>query len=633
MSGWDQKKVAVFREEYFRFRQHVRINSKELGNVCLGDHTYRSQKIFLDGIFDGLAEDIHDFKVLKSRQLGISTESRALTLFWIGIHDGLKGYLVYDTDAHKEEARLELIGMIQSLPESVKFPRIERQNRYLLELDNGSTMNFAAAGVRSSKSSGVLGRSSGINFYHRSELCSFDNTEGMEAFANSLAQDFPNRLYIDESTARGFNIWHEIWTEAKKDKHCRCIFAGWWAKDNQVIARRDPDFERYGVGAPSEKELKKIGEVREQYGWTITPEQLAWIRRKMDPNAKAEGDAPAEYEGSTLRIQEQPWTEDEAFQMTGSTFFEPERLTEIATKTVSNKFKTYSYSSGIEFVDCRIYPAHNAKSIELKVWEEPTDDAVYIVAADPAFGANEKNDRSGLQVMRAYADGMDQVAEYAWPLINSRQFAWVIASLLGWYAGEASECYLILELNGPGEAVWNELQSLKRQIANGYQPKEIEERGLRNIFTNVRNYVYSRSDAMSSGRNYQWRTTPRLKVTLMERLRDFVSNKMLLIRSMETVEEMKSITREGDTIEAQGSKKDDRVMALAFAVRCWEERVRRFMVANRRTREHEETKRKLTIKDQIVMFQNSHLEQFFAVKQRARTNEALLASRQRWRGR
>ena len=130
-----------------------------------------------------------------------------------------------------------------------------------------------------------------------------------------------------------------------------------------------------------------------------------------------------------------------------------------------------------------------------------------------------------------------------------------------------------------------------------------------------------------------WRTTPRLKVTLMERLRDFVSNKMLLIRSMETVEEMKSITREGDTIEAQGSKKDDRVMALAFAVRCWEERVRRFMVANRRTREHEETKRKLTTRDQIVMFQNSHLEQFFAVKQRARTNAALVASRQRWRGR
>lgn len=632
--GWSPELAEAFKSSFYEFLGYVKINSKELGPIILGDHIYRAQHRFFDAVFDGLAHDKHDFKHLKSRQLGISTGSRALIVFWAGVHDGLKGYMVFDTDGHKEEARLELIQMIKDLPPKLKFPKIKRENRTLIELANGSIINFASAGVKSSKSSGTLGRSSGINFVHASELCSWDNVEGLEAFKNALAEDFPDRLYIWESTARGFNTWFEMWTEARNDPdHQVCVFSGWWAKDNQKIERSHPDFLRYGNDPPSEKEAKKIQEVLELYDWQITPEQLAWYRRKMDPGAKAEGDAPAEFEGSTLRLQEQPFTEEEAWQQTGASFFEPENLTDISNKFTSGKFKTYSYSYGTEFVLCKVYPAHNAKSVELKVWEEPDDDGVYIVAADVAFGANEKNDRSAIQVMRCYADGMDQVAEYAWPLVNSRQFAWVIASLLGWYAGDKAEMYLIIELNGPGEATWNELQRLKSDLSLGYNIKEADEKGLRRIFNNVRNYIYTRSDSMSAGRNYQWRTAPRLKVTIMERLRDFVSNMSIRIQSLDTVEEMKSITRDGDSIEAQGSKKDDRVMALAFAVRCWEERVRRTLTAQRRTRENEAARKRLTIRDQAALYSSHQLEQFFTAKRRAARQEAIANSRAAWRGR
>jgi hypothetical protein len=633
--AWNRAKVEVFKEEFFRFLAFVSVNSKENGVIRLGERVYRAQQRFLDGVFDGLSENIHDFKILKSRQLGISTMSRALTLFWIGVHAGLKGYMIFDTDAHKEEARLELLSMVESLPDSIKFPRVKRQNRYLLELDNGSMINFASAGVRAGKSSGTLGRSSGVNFCHGSEMCSWDNTEGLESFRNALAEDFEDRLYIWESTARGFNQWEEMWREARLDStHQRCIFIGWWAKDNQLIRRGTVDFERYGTPPPSEKEIKKIAAVKAQYGWDITDEQLAWVRRKMDPTAEGDGDAPAEFEGDGLRVQEQPWTEEEAFQQTGSTFFDPDRLTELSNSVVSNKYKTYSYSAGLEFTDCRIYPSPNQRSTELKVWEEREDDATYIIAADVAFGANEKNDRSAIQVMRAYADGLDQVAEYAWPLINSMQFAWVIASLLGYYAGNTSQVYLIIELNGPGEATWNELQTLKRQLAMNYFLKdEVEDRGLRQMFFNVRNYIYGRSDSMSAGHNYQWRTTERLKVTIMERLRDFISNKMIRIRSSDTVTEMRSITREGDSIEAEGNKKDDRVLALAFAIRCWEERVRRTLIGQRRTREREAAKKRMTITDQVTMYNNAQLDQFFAVKQRNRARALASAKRAAWRGR
>jgi hypothetical protein len=619
MAGWNAEKVAVFKASFYEFLQDVRINSKELGNVCLGDVLYRAQERFLDQLWVGLAEDKHDFKHLKSRQLGVSTITRALGLFWMGVHHGLKGYCVMDTDQHKEEARLEILSMIDSLPPRLAFPRVKRQNRYLIELANGSMLNFASAGVKAGKASGVLGRSSGINFVIASELCSWENTEGMEAFLNALAQDYEARLFIFESTGRGFNAWHSMWQDARKDDaHQCCIFSGWWAKDNQVIRQTDPDWLRYGVWPLTDREKKKVQAVYQMYGWEITPEQIAWVRRHSDPAARAEGDNAPEFEPSQLRLIEQPWTEDDAFAMTGATFFDPEVLTDQANKHTSPNYKSYSYMTGIEFADCMIFPARNRKSIELKVWEEPDEDGVYVVASDVAFGINDRNDRSAVQVLRCYADGLDQVAEYAWPLINSRAFGWVIASLLGWYAGERAEVYNILEINGPGEATWNELQSLKRQLQNGYGRKVIEEKGLQRIFRNVHNYIYNRSDAMGPGHTWQWKTNVQLKVTIMERLRDFVSNGMLRVRSIETLEEMRTVARDGDSIEAQGAAKDDRVLALALGVRCWEDRARRALLNKKLTRDAVKARKVLTVQDQYRMFNESQLEDFFKQKQRAR---------------
>ena len=533
---WNAQKVRWFKESFLDFCMHVSINSKELGNVILGDHIYRAQNRFLDGVFDALSNDIHDIKVGKSRQLGITTVSRALTTFWCGMHQGLRGYMVFDTDAHKEEARLELISMITGLPKKMRFPGIKRANRTLVELENQTVINFASAGVKESKSSGTLGRSSGINFSHNSEVCSWAVGEGIEAYRNAFAEEFENRLFLWESTARGFNLWHEIYNEAKADTdHQKTIFIGWWAKDNQIIRKNHPDYERYGLQPPTERELSKIKDVKNLYGWQITDEQLAWVRRKMDPTAKKEGDAEIEFEGTTARLAEQCWCEDDMWQMTGSVFFAPEKLTEQVKTNVSNKFQTFMYGTGLEFSEMRIYKAANTKSIELKVWEEPVPESVYIIAADPAYGASEYNDRSAIQVVRAYADGLDQVAEYAWPLINTRQFAWVIASLLGWY-GAKSEAYYILEINGPGEAVFQELRSLQHHVRAGYQPQIMEEKGLKDIFQNVRTYIYSRTDAMSAGQNYHFKVQHQLKVAIMERLRDFVSNGMICVRSLDLLE-------------------------------------------------------------------------------------------------
>jgi hypothetical protein len=632
MPAWTPEKVAVFRQSFYSFLKAVRINSKEKGPIVLGDNIYRSQYRFFECVFGGLSRDIHDFKHLKSRQLGISSGSRALTVFWCGVHSGLRGYMVFDTDSHKEEARLELLEMINGLPADYKFPRIRYNNRYLIELDNDTRINLAAAGARVTKVTNTLGRSSGINFVHASEVCSWADWEAVEAFKAALAQDFDNRLYLWESTGKGYNIWRDIWLEAKEDSDHQCtLFTGWWGKDNQVIRRSDPDFDRYGVQPPTDDELRKMAIVKRDYDWDITNEQLAWVRRYMNPGAKSDGGAPVEYDSTPTRIQEAPWHEEEAFQSTGSVFFAPEKLSEQINSNVSKKYTTWRYEPGLEFHEIRILPAPNTRSIELKIWEEPVADTIYILAVDPAFGHSETSDRSAIQVLRCYADGLDQVAEYAWPLITTNHLAWVAASLAAWYGQENSDIYLMVELNGPGDAVWTELKQLRHRLETGEQPSEVEEAGLRNIFRNVKNYFYWRSDALGPGRSLMWKTTGQNKVGLVERLRDFISNGMLRVRSMATIEEMQTVARDGDKISAQGRHKDDRVIALALGVRMWEDRVRRMMVSQKRTRENEAARKRMNPIDRVRMFHTYQIDEMMARKQRDRIWTATQARRASWR--
>ena len=635
MAGWSSSKRKAFEKAFYTFLDNCWINSKDAGFICLGKNLYEGQRRLLTEIFDGLEQDIHKFYILKSRQLGITTITRALNIFYIGVHKGLKGALVFDTAPNREEARAELVTMIRDLPAKLKFPKIKGSgegNREGVTLENDSKILFKNAGVKKSKSSGTLGRSVGLTVAHLSEICSYDNDEGLESFEQSLSDSHPDRLYVYESTARGFNRWWEIWHDARKDPaHCKCIFLGWWSKDSQIIDRSTADFALYGETPPTDKEQVKIALVRERYGVQITPEQLAWVRRKYDPSAHREGDADPEYEASTTRIQEQPWVEEDSFQQTGSVFFPPEKLTEITDKFVSNKFSTYMYSCGAEFIDMHVFKAANTKSIDLKVWEEPDPDGIYVLGCDPAFGENEYNDRSSIQVCRCYADGIDQVAEYASPLVATHQLAWVIASILGWYGQHNAQIRYALELNGPGTAVFNELRSLKHQLENGYQNRQVEEKGLKNVFANVRTYIYARADSMGVGNNYHIKTTGPLKVTFLERMRDFVSNGMFRIRSMELIEEMKTIAREGDSIKAPGSMKDDRVLAAAFAIHCWETGPRKQLMGQKRTRESEAARKRLSITDQVYLFQQNQLTRFFDQKRRVRIVNQQQAMKQSWR--
>lgn len=631
MAGWSRRKREMVEEAFYLFLSRCYINSRDAGRVCLGEALYDGQKRFITAVFDSLENDIHNIYVLKSRQLGITTIARALAIFLIGIHPGLKGAVVFDTDANKHESRAELEVMINDLPRTLKFPTISSNNRTGLTLANDSKILFMSAGTRKSKTSGTLGRSVGLSLALLSELCSYDNDEGLIAFENSLSDVNPDRVYIRESTARGFNAWYDMWQRARRDPmHCTCVFLGWWSKPSQAIAQDERDFALYGKDAPTTDELKKIDEVRELYGHQITIEQLAWIRRKMDPTASQVADDTDAEEVDPNLVQEQPWTEDEAFQLTGSKFFPAKHLLDQTNKYVSAKYKAYMCITGAQFIDTRIFPAENYRMTDLKVWEEPDPEGCYVLACDPAFGENENNDRSSIQVGRCYADGIDQVAEYASPLISTDQLAWVLAGLLGWYGMGKAEARYILELNGPGTAVFQALKALRYQIENA-TTKQFEERGLADIFRNVKTYIYTRPDGMGVGQNLHFKTTSSLKVTIMEGLRSHVMSGLARIRSRAAIEEMRTIARQGDSIGAPQSKRDDCVLALALMNYYWDTAIRKSLIAQRKTRASEEARVRQTLTDQVRLFGQNQLQTFFDQKRIARAHQDRQLLRAQWR--
>ena len=549
--------------QFYKFCSQLKIETKEQGlkkmDVLLGTQTY-----VMDEISKGLMEDIHFFVILKGRQLGITTISLALDLYWHFIHNGLQGTLTTDTEENRDMFRSTLAMYMEGLPKEWRIPLIAH-NRNQLQLKNRSRLFYQVAGLRAK---GSLGRGKAITFLHGTETSSWGDEEGLASLLASLAETNPNRLYIFESTARGFNMFHDMYVTAKRARTQRAIFCGWWR--NQFYSL-DPDSQIYKVYwdgrlTPEEKEWTR--DIKKLYDVEINSRQMAWWRWKLHEGIKDDA----------LMYQEFPPTEDYAIIMTGTSFFSNARCTDMMKIAKKIGCDYYRYSMGANFLDTEVLKS-TERLATLKVWEEPVDTAYYVIGADPAYGSSDWADRFCIQVFRCYADGMEQVAEFATPEMNTYQFAWVIAHLAGAYKNST----LNLEVNGPGQAVINELRNLKRQASAlagqaGYD--------LMNVLGSMSNYIWRRNDTLGGMSNsIGWITTSQTKERMLSYMKDYFERNMMAVYSTELIDEMKTIVRDGASIEATGRNKDDRVMAAALATAAYAEQLQPRLIAQRLTRD------------------------------------------------
>lgn len=626
---WSPEKVEVFKTAFYDFLSHVKIFSKDYdGPVTLVP--YGSQARFLDEMFEGLGRDIHWFVILKARQLGLSTVTRALILFWAFMHRGSRIALIYDTDKNKEDARQEIKLMLRYLPATHRIAVAEGgDNRDMLQFVNDSRIAYFVAGIKKSKSSGGLGRSRGINVCGATEVSSWADLEGLRAFERSLSQKYPNRLYIWESTARGFNIFYDLWEEAVVDDLTKkAIFIGWWAHAGYAVEPNSPLFEKYGF-PPSEDEQHKIDLVKARYGHEVSMEQLAWYRHEYDPNV----DHPEkEHSGQDIIMQELPWFEEEAFLKSGANFFSATKLTEMMKEAKQVKPQGYRYSMSEEFIATIIEPVTNLRHAHLKIWEEPQPDGIYCIGADPAGASSEEHCRHVAQVLRCYADGCEQVAEFATMDGDTRNFAWVLLHLCGAYGGASKGARFLLELNGVGNSVLTEIKNMRLLLKTGYLQAAATERGLTNIMDHVKNFLWTKDDQLTQNPTaFHWETNTKRKVMIMERMRDYVNMNQLGIRSVDCIEEMEKVVRTGDSIGGDGSSKDDRVLAMALALRAWEAHERKPLIQRQWTKEAAHANRTYSTEEFQKIWQNSIISTFFAQQQRERKQiERAIRKGSRW---
>jgi hypothetical protein len=549
-------------QNFYRFCHQLRIETKEKGLVrmdeLLGTQTYTMQEIS-----KGLENDIHFFVVLKGRQLGITTISLALDLYWHFINPGLQGTLVTDTEENRDMFRGTLAMYMDGLPNEFKIPQAAH-NRNALSLRNRSRLFYQVAGLRAK---GSLGRGKGITFLHGTETSSWGDEEGLASLLASLAETNPLRFYMFESTARGFNMFHDMYATAKKARTQRAIFCGWWRNQFYTADPESAVYKTYWDGRLTGEEKEWVKDIKKLYNFEINSRQIAWWRWKL-----AEG-----IKDDALMYQEFPPTEDYAFVMTGSSFFSNSRITDGVKEARKETFEAYRYVMGMNFEDTQVLKSKEA-ICTLKVWEQPIDTAYYVIGADPAYGSSDWADRFCVSVFRCYADGMEQVAEFATSELNTYQFAWVIAHLAGAYKNST----LNLEINGPGQAVINELRNLKRQAAATGGAKGND---LMAVLSCMQNYIWRKNDSMSgiSG-SIGWVTTGPSKERMLAYLKDYFERDMCVIKSLDLFEEMKGIVRDGGTIGAPGRGKDDRVIGAALAAAAFAEQVQPRLIAMKLTK-------------------------------------------------
>lgn len=551
--------------QFQAFCRAVRIQTKDFGLVkmeMLGTQTY-----ILDEMCAALDRGVSVFYILKARQLGTTTFFLLLDLFWCFKHSGLLASFIAHTDQAKANFRNVIKLMMTQLPKSHKV-KWDQENRDMIVLKNASVMQYLVAGTKE-KIKGGLGRSSANNYIHATEVAFWGSPDDLNELAATMSTHYPHRMWIEETTANGFNFWQERWAAAKDDPTICCIFVGWWRHDHYSFDDAHPHFPIYmpkGHASPLTRlELRRVNEVKKRYGVEINRNQLAWYRWKLNAENGAGGDQ--------VKMDEMfPFLEEDAFVSTGAQFFSSQHITEASRAAARTKLMPFRYQMGDHWSETRVENIKQVRNAELKIWEEADAAGHYVIGCDPAYGSGPDADRTVINVSRCYADRLVQVAEFCSPVVSTYQCAWALCHLAGYYRNVSVN----LEINGPGEAVFNEIKQLRRDTSQMYDknPGGATSYDLRYVLSMMRYYLYSRVDSLSQTPALHSRTTHSTKFSWMSALKDSFELHRYDVKSLGLLEEMRTIVIKGGTIEAEAGKNDDRVMAAALAHEMWRKQVR-----------------------------------------------------------
>ena len=465
--------MTTIRQGLYDLLGSVEIDTKELGRAHVDP--WPSQRMVIDAVAKGLNEGIHEFVILKSRQMAITTVCSVVELFWALANAGVQGAIIADRTDNLERLRRIFASLLETLPDEWRSPehRLIQNNRTGMAFANRSVIDLLAAANNPD-----LGASRALNMMHATECSLWRSLAGVESLKASLARQNPNRLYVWESIANGFNWFYNHCQQAKQDRHMRFIFVGFWANPTYSIQKKDPDFKIYwDNGTLTPEEIERARYVKREYGITVKPEQIAWWRRE------------SEFRAEEYMLRHYPWHERECFIASGSGFFPAQRTLEIGEALAQGApYQGYKYIFEEQFLGSRIEQTTDKNEVMLKVWEHPEPQGIYCIGIDPSGGGGGDSDDHAIEVIRCYADKVIQVAEFRTNKPLTYQLAWVLAHLAGAYDDHLAN----LEVTGIGAAVLPEVRNLRAMAMRGI----LQGQGgnIMDMIGAVRWFLYKRPD-------------------------------------------------------------------------------------------------------------------------------------------
>lgn len=445
--------------------------------------------------------------VLKSRQLGITSVSCALSLYYCHTEPGAVCLLMSYSQDSARGIFEKLKALWTEMPDAIRLPELTN-NRSELKFSNGSRIIVATCGTKD------VARGLTLRFAHLSEYAFFraDRAErNLLAIEQALR---PDGAIIIESTANGLNHFSELWQKAENGENMyQPLFFGWvndkrmFADEYQLFAKK---FISVNGKLPEPNELDETEQALVQQGATL--EQIVWRRMKI-ANSSAE----------QFR-QEFPSNAVEAFVSTGRNFFPValihDRLPNIH-KSISapDEFKRYS---GLTF------------------WRLPQAGERYYLGVDVAEGLGQGADHSCIEIVDR--DGY-QCAELYSDTIKPYRLAELLLSLAQFY----NNGLCVIEKAAAGHIVIDKMRH-EYHYPNLYKSKQYDATG-------------------RVKRRPGWETTAKSRPLMLGDFAELFERGEVWINSKTLYGEMKLFVNKPDgRTEHAGKTGDDTVIAFALAL-------------------------------------------------------------------
>jgi hypothetical protein len=303
--------------------------------------------------------------ILKARQMGFSTMTEAIISAVTMTSPHVNSLIV----AHDTESTNSIYSMARryydNLPPEWK-PMTKYNNARLLDFSNPtndkqerqknpgleSKIRVATAGHAG------IGRGSTFQYMHLSELAFWpeEDTKTVQDQLTGLLQTLPphgRSLLVIESTANGYNYFKALWDQAENgESDFIPLFFPWYEMPDYVL--------------PYKNETFTVDELAEKEKYGLSNEQLMWRRYAI--NTLCGGDV------NKFR-QEYPGCPEEAFILTGTPFFNAEKVNR-RIGTLNPPIARGMFSESASWYD------DDQGYIEL--WERPILNHVYGIGCDTA---------------------------------------------------------------------------------------------------------------------------------------------------------------------------------------------------------------------------------------------------------